>query len=90
MCDRHSKGVLPLQFKKGEDITTLGLNGTETFSITGIDSIKPRSEIDVKATREDKIINFKVIVRVDSEVDIEYYQNGGILNTVLRNILKNK
>ncbi|TFG20623.1 MAG: aconitate hydratase AcnA [Promethearchaeota archaeon] len=81
-------GVLPLEFRKGESAQSLGLDGTETISISGIDTVKPLSEIDVKAKKGDKIINFKVLVRLDSLVDVEYYQNGGILHTVLRNILK--
>jgi len=81
-------GILPLQFKEGETATSLGLTGTETFSFSGINTMKSRSEIDVKATRDGKTITFKALVRLDSEVDREYYQNGGILNTVLRNILK--
>ncbi len=82
-------GVLPLQFKEGESAESLSLNGTETISISGIESMNPFSEIDVVAKRDDAEIEFKVIVRLDSIVDIEYYQNGGILHTVLRNILKN-
>ncbi len=81
-------GVLPLEFRKGESAQSLGLNGTETISISGIDTVKPLSEIDVEAKKGGKIINFKVLVRLDSIVDVEYYQNGGILHTVLRNILK--
>ena len=82
-------GVLPLEFREGDSAQSLGLNGTETISISGIDTIKPMSEIDVEAKQGDKVINFKVVVRLDSIVDVEYYQNGGILHTVLRNILKN-
>ncbi|MBN2154510.1 MAG: aconitate hydratase AcnA [Candidatus Lokiarchaeota archaeon] len=81
-------GVLPLQFKEGENAQSVGLIGTEKISILGIETMKPLSEIDVIAERENKMIKFKTVVRLDSEVDIEYYQNGGILHTVLRNLLK--
>ncbi len=81
-------GVLPLQFREGENAKSLGLNGSETLTISGIETMKPLSEIDVVAKRDDRIIEFKAVVRLDSIVDIEYYQNGGILHTVLRNILK--
>jgi len=80
-------GVLPLQFKAGETHETLGLTGEETFSITGIsDSLKPMQELTVKADGKE----FKVICRLDSVVEIDYYKNGGILHTVLRSFLKGK
>jgi aconitate hydratase len=83
-------GVLPLQFKEGENPESLGLDGTETFDIIGIKDITPYSEVQVKAKKEGKDdIQFNVEVRLDSNVDIQYYQNGGILHTVLRNLLKN-
>ena len=82
-------GVLPLQFREGEDTETLGLDGTESFDIAGIKDIKPFSEVIIKAKKEDgKEIQFKAIVRLDSSVDIEYYRNGGILHTVLRQMIK--
>ncbi len=84
-------GVLPLQFKKGENARTLDLDGTESINISGIANVKPLSELTVNATKKDgKEILFDVIVRLDSKVDIEYYQNGGILQTVLRKIIKKK
>ncbi len=80
-------GVLPLQFMDGESAENLGLTGKETYSILGInDSIKPRQILTVKA--DDK--EFKVICRLDNEVEIDYYKNGGILQTVLRKFLKEK
>jgi len=83
-------GVLPLQFKESENAENLGLDGTETIKISGIKNVTPFSELIVKATKKDgQEITFKVTVRLDSKVDIEYYQNGGILHTVLRNMLKN-
>lgn len=85
-------GVLPLQFMDGEGWQSLGLTGEETFDILGLsDSIKPLQKLTVKATRSDgSTIEFEVILRLDSQVDIEYYRNGGILQTVLRQILNDK
>jgi aconitate hydratase len=79
-------GVLPLEFKKGENPETLGLTGRETFSITGIaDGLQPGCTVDVTATAEDGTeTRFEANVRLDSDVDVEYYMNGGILQTVLR------
>jgi aconitate hydratase len=79
-------GVLPLQFKEGENWKTLGINGSETFDILGLnDSLQPGQTLTVTAKREDgSTFNFDVITRLDSTVDVEYYRNGGILQTVLR------
>lgn len=82
-------GVLPLQFKEGDTPETLGLDGTETYSILGIQEITPFSELKIIAiSKNGREIIFNTIARLDSNVDIEYYQNGGILHTVLRNMLK--
>ncbi len=82
-------GVLPLQFKEGENADTIGLTGKESFDIMGIGNVTPGSDLIVKAKSEDgNIKSFKVIVRLDTPVDMKYYQNGGILHTVLRNLLK--
>jgi len=81
-------GVLPLEFKKGESVATLKLNGNETITISGIKNIKPLSDLSVRVKKDDgEIITFDVVVRLDSEVDIEYYQHGGILHSVLRKML---
>jgi len=79
-------GVLPLQFMEGEGAESLGLSGRETFTILGIsDGLAPGDTLTVKAEREDgSEVSFEVAVRLDSDVDVEYYQNGGILHTVLR------
>ncbi|MFX1480793.1 MAG: aconitate hydratase AcnA, partial [Promethearchaeota archaeon] len=83
-------GVLPLEFKKGDSPETLGLDGSETYTISGIKEISPFSEVDVKAKKENgEVTSFKAKIRLDSAVDIEYFRNGGILHTVLRKILKN-
>jgi aconitate hydratase len=84
-------GVLPLQFMPNQSASTLGLTGEETFSISGIsDGLTPHETLDVTATREDgSEVKFKVVARVDSPVEIEYYRNGGILQTVLRRLVNN-
>ncbi len=82
-------GVLPLQFKDGQDTASLGLTGRETFDIVGLnDSVKPKQAIQVVATADDgKKTEFTVTARIDTEVEVEYYRNGGILQTVLRKFL---
>ncbi len=82
-------GVLPLQFKEGESYQSLGLNGRESYSILLDDNLRPRQEISVAAQDENGgQKSFKVICRIDTPVEIEYYRNGGILQTVLRAMLK--
>jgi aconitate hydratase len=83
-------GVLPLQFSEGETWTSLGLNGTETFDITGLgDNLEPGQKLGVIATGADgSTTKFDVIVRIDGDVELEYYRNGGILQTVLRRLAK--
>ena len=83
-------GVLPLEFRKGQTPGTLGLDGRETFDLTGIaNGLEPRSTVEVKATKEDgREITFEAIARLDSDVDVEYYVNGGILQTVLRKMAR--
>jgi aconitate hydratase len=78
-------GVLPLQFEQGQSAESLGLTGEEVISVYVDENVKPRDTIEAKAlNQEGKEITFKVIVRFDSEVEIDYYRNGGILQTVLR------
>jgi len=82
-------GVLPLQFKEGESYKSLGLTVREKYSVLLDDSLQPRQEISVFAYDEtggEK--RFNVICRIDSPVEVEYYRNGGILQTVLRTMLK--
>ncbi|WP_018934016.1 aconitate hydratase AcnA [Gracilibacillus lacisalsi] len=81
-------GVLPLQFKEGDSADSLGLTGKETFEVQIDESVKPRDEVKVKATDEDgKVTEFEVIARFESEVEVDYYRHGGILQMVLRNKL---
>jgi len=83
-------GILPLQFRQGESKETLGLTGRETYDIEGIkQGLKPRQEVTVNVTREDgSTFSFQTIARLDSAIDVTYYENGGILSTVLRRLLK--
>ncbi|HZT09193.1 MAG TPA: aconitate hydratase AcnA [Chloroflexota bacterium] len=81
-------GILPLQYMPGETASSLGLDGTETFEISGLsDDLKPRQELSIRATRKDgSTVTFRAIARVDSPVDVEYLRHGGVLNMVLRNL----
>jgi len=85
-------GVLPLQFVNGESWQSLGLTGEEQFDILGIDdNLQPQQKLTVKATRPDgSQITFEVLARLDTPVEVEYYRNGGILQTVLRNLANEK
>ncbi len=82
-------GVLPLQFQEGEGASTLGITGHESFDIDGLTGeLEPRQQISITATRPDgTTFEFTAIARLDSNVDILYYKNGGILHTVLRSLL---
>ena len=82
-------GVLPLQFVDGADWKTLGITGTETFSVSGLsDDIQPGQQVTVTAVRTDgSSFTFPAAVRLDSLVDVDYYRNGGILQTVLRQLM---
>ncbi len=81
-------GVLPLQFVNGESADSLGLTGHETISVNLSDDVKPRDVLTVTATAEDgKVTEFKVLARFDSEVEVDYFRHGGILQMVLRNKL---
>jgi aconitate hydratase len=82
-------GVLPLQFKAGENAQSLGLTGEETYTVRIDDNLQPRQEIEVTVTdAEGNSRTITTICRVDTPVEVEYYRNGGILQTVLRNFLK--
>ncbi len=82
-------GVLPLEFTAGESADSLGLTGKEVFHIEGLgDDIEPMSEILVRADREDgNQVSFKVVARLNTPIEVNYYRNGGILHTVLRDML---
>ena len=82
-------GVLPLQFKEGTTALTLKLDGTETYDIVGLDAnIKPQQDLTLKITRQDgSVENVNVRCRIDTPIEIDYYQHGGILPYVLRQLV---
>jgi aconitate hydratase len=82
-------GVLPLQFLAGESVDSLGLTGREVFSVLGLsDNVKPNSLLTVRSIRPDgSELNFQVIARMNTEIEVDYYRNGGILHSVLRKML---
>lgn len=81
-------GVLPLQYKPGQNAASLGLTGKEIFTIEIDDSLMPLSDIIIRFKRDDNSTGlFTAICRIDMPVEIEYYRNGGIMRTVLRNLL---
>jgi aconitate hydratase len=83
-------GILPLQYKDGQNAHALGLTGQELFDIVGIAALeRPRQELTVRARKPDgSVTEFTVIARLDMPIEIEYYRNGGILQTVLRQMLR--
>jgi aconitate hydratase len=81
-------GVLPLQFADGQSWQTLGLDGSETVSIEGLTTLTPRSTVTVKIVRADgRVEEVETRCRIDTINELEYYQNGGILHYVLRNLV---
>jgi aconitate hydratase len=83
-------GVLPLQFEEGTNAQTLNLDGTETFDITGIEAdLKPRQKATLRIKRKggDKVEEVPVIVRIDTPIEVDYYEHGGILPFVLRQLM---
>jgi len=81
-------GVLPLEFKAGENRESLGLTGHEVFDIEGISSLKPRMEASVRAKSADgKVKALSAVVRVDTPDEVSYYRHGGILQYVLRQMV---
>jgi aconitate hydratase len=89
-------GVIPLQFPEGKTAESLGLDGTEVFDITGIEALndgKTPKTVHVKAAKETggdagKAVEFDAVVRIDTPGEADYYRNGGILQYVLRNMLR--
>jgi aconitate hydratase len=80
-------GVLPLQFHDGDTAESLGLDGTETFSISGVASIEPRQNVEVHVTESDgSTRSFSARCRIDTYNEIEYFNAGGILHYVLRRL----
>ena len=83
-------GVLPLRFVDGQNAESLGLTGREIFEIEGLsDGMAPQSLLTVKATRPNgEVVTFQAQALLNTKVEVNYYRNGGILHTVLRNMVK--
>jgi aconitate hydratase len=85
-------GVIPLQFPEGKSAGDLGLDGTEVFDITGIEELndgKTPKTVHVKAAKDGgKAVEFDAVVRIDTPGEADYFRNGGILQYVLRNMLR--
>jgi len=83
-------GILPLKFLEGQNAESLGLKGEEVFDIEGLsDTLSPKAVLVVRAKRADgSIVEFNVMALLNTEVEVNYYRNGGILHTVLRNLVK--
>jgi aconitate hydratase len=83
-------GVLPLVYETGQTAESLGLTGRETFDLSGLSAgLAPRQKLKVRATRENgSVVEFTAIARLDTPVDVDYYRNGGILQTVIRNLVR--
>jgi aconitate hydratase len=82
-------GVLPLEFKKGETRQSLGLTGFETYEIEGLGSLAPRKALQVRAKGEEgREVEFEVVARVDTPEEMSYFRHGGILQYVLRQMMK--
>jgi aconitate hydratase len=80
-------GVLPLVFKSGESIESLGLDGTEVFTISGLDDLAQRKMLRVEAEKPDgSVVSFDAVARLDTDVDVAYFRHGGVLAYVLRKI----
>jgi aconitate hydratase len=80
-------GVLPLQFREGESAETYGLDGTESFTITGVAEIQPRQDVEVTVANEDgSKVRFTARCRIDTYNELEYFRSGGILQYVLRRL----
>ncbi len=83
-------GVLPLQYERGQSAESLGLTGRELFEITGLTGkLGPRPRVEVSARREDgSTLGFQAVARLDTPVEVDYFRNGGILQTVLRKLVR--
>jgi aconitate hydratase len=83
-------GILPLKFVEGQNVESLGLTGEEVFDIEGLsDTMIPKAVVRVRATKPDgSVLEFNAIALMNTEVEVNYYRNGGILHTVLRNLVR--
>jgi aconitate hydratase len=82
-------GVLPLQFKGSDSVDSLGIKGDETFAISGLDGeIRPQQDVTLTITRKDgSKRDVKVLLRIDTPIEVDYYRHGGILPYVLRELV---
>jgi aconitate hydratase len=83
-------GILPLRFMEGQNAESLGLDGSEAFDIEGLsNTMEPQSAVTVKATKANgSVVEFKAKALLNTSVEVNYFRNGGILHTVLRNLVK--
>jgi len=82
-------GILPLKFMEGQNVESLGLTGEEVFDIEGLSTMTPKEVVTVRARKADgSAVEFKAIALLNTVVEVNYYRNGGILHTVLRNLVK--
>jgi len=80
-------GVLPLQFREGENAESLGLTGAEKYTINGVAELKPRQDVQVQVTRDSgEEFSFTARCRIDTYNELEYFRSGGILQYVLRRL----
>ena len=81
-------GVLPLQFKGTDSVNSLGITGSETFDVTGLDDVKPQQDVVLGITNAAGVRQeVKVLLRIDTPIEVDYYRHGGILPYVLRELL---
>jgi aconitate hydratase len=81
-------GVLPLQFKGNDSVDKLGITGEETFSIVGLDNLKPQQDIKLVITAKNgKKKEVALLSRIDTAIEVDYFKHGGILPYVLRELL---
>jgi aconitate hydratase len=83
-------GILPLRFMEGQNVESLGLDGSEVFDIQGLgDDMSPQCLVMVSARKADgRVMEFQAKAMLNTAVEVNYYRNGGILHTVLRNLVK--
>jgi aconitate hydratase len=83
-------GILPLKFMEGQNAESLGIKGDEVFDIVGLNNdLAPKSILTVRATKPDAtVVEFQATALLNTDVEVNYYRNGGILHTVLRNLVK--
>jgi aconitate hydratase len=91
-CNLVEMGVLPLEFLDGQTAASLGLDGTETYSIGGIsEGLTPHKQLPVTVTKTDgSSSEFKALCRIDSAIEVDYVLHGGILQYVLRQVMAEK